>query len=186
MFSLKGLLAVLITAAVLSIPIYRYWTFLTRGMQPSSSTLKLNEIEKNGVPDFTLPDLKGQPVSVKQFRGKVLIINLWASWCGPCVKEFPSLQKLVAQFNGDVVVLAVSQDNTRDDLESFIAAFGQPPKNFVIVWDKERITSGLLGASALPETFILKRDGGFVRKIVGEQAWDDPGAIEFFRDILKM
>jgi thiol-disulfide isomerase/thioredoxin len=155
-------------------------------MQPTSSTLKLNDLEKHGVPDFTLPDLKGNPVSVSQFKGKVLIINLWASWCGPCVKEFPSLQRLVAHFKGDVVVLAVSHDNTRDDLESFIAAFGAPPKDFVIVWDKERITNGLLGIGALPETFILKRDGGFVRKIVGEQPWDDPEAIQFFKDILTL
>jgi cytochrome c biogenesis protein CcmG/thiol:disulfide interchange protein DsbE len=183
MLSAKGLLAVIVTAAFLSVPIYFYWGFLTKGMQPTESTLRLNQLEKSGVPDFTLPDLNGKSVSLSQFRGKLVIVNIWASWCGPCVKEFPSLKKLVEEFKGELVVLAVSQDNTREDLDSFIAAFGSVPKDFVIVWDKDRITSPLLGVSALPESFILKKDGSFVRKIVGEQAWDDPEAIQFFKGL---
>jgi thiol-disulfide isomerase/thioredoxin len=186
MFSLRGVAAVFITAFILAIPIYRYWTFLTRGMQPSSSTMRLNQLETEGVPDFTLPDLNGKDVSLSQFRGRPVLVNLWASWCAPCVKEFPSLKGLVEHFKGQLVVLAVSHDHSREDLDSFIKAFGQVPADFVIVWDKERKTGQLLGTDQLPETYILNKDHKLVRKIAGEQAWDTPMALQFFRETLDL
>ena len=180
MLSFKGFLAVLITAAVLSVPLYFYWGFLTRGMSPSASTLRLNQLETDGVPDFTLPDLNGHPVSLSQFKNTPILVNLWASWCAPCVKEFPSLMRLVQHFNGKLVILAVSHDHNREDLDSFIKAFGAVPEHFVIVWDQDRKTSDLLGTDQLPETYILDRDHKMVRKIAGEQLWDVPGALDFF------
>lgn len=186
MFSLKGLLGVAITAAILAIPISYYWDFLNRGRRPPPSTLRLNQMEKEGVPDFTLPDLKGNPVSLHQFRGKPVLINLWASWCAPCVKEFPSLKRLVEHYKGRLSVLAVSHDNTKDDLESFIKAFGEVPKDFVIVWDKDRKTGELLGTEELPETYILNKDGKLIRKVAGEQVWDEPMALQFFTNNLGL
>lgn len=186
MFSFKGVLGVLITAAILAVPINYYWGFLTRGMRPSSGTLRLNQLEKEGVPDFTLPDLDGKPVSLSQFKGKPVLINLWASWCAPCVKEFPSLKRLVEQFKGNIVVLAVSHDHSREDLDSFIKAFGGVPKDFVIVWDKERITGELFGTDQLPETYILTKEHKLIRKVAGEQIWDEPMALQFFKDVLSL
>lgn len=183
MFSWKGILVSLVTAGLLAIPLYFYWGFLTRGMRPSASTLRLNQLEKDGVPDFTLNDLNGKPVSLSQFKGHIVLVNLWASWCGPCVKEFPSLKRLVEHFKGKVVVLAVSHDRSREDLESFIKTFGQVPEGFVILWDKERKTSELFGTDQLPETYILSSQHKLVRKIAGEQLWDDPMALKFFEDL---
>lgn len=184
MVSLKGFFAVVIAAAVLSVPIYYYWEFLTRGMQPSFSTLRLNQLETDGVPDFTLPDLNGKPVSLRQFKGRPVLLNLWASWCAPCVKEFPSLKRLVEHFKGKLVVLAVSQDHSREDLDSFIKTFGVVPEDFVIVWDKDKVTGQLFGTDQLPETYILTKEQKLLRKIAGEQAWDDPMAVQFFADSL--
>jgi cytochrome c biogenesis protein CcmG/thiol:disulfide interchange protein DsbE len=183
--SWRGLLGVFVTAAVLAVPIRYYWGFLTRGMRPTSQTLRLNELEKDGVPDFTLPGLDGKPVSLKSFEGRPVLINLWASWCAPCVKEFPSLEHLVEHYKGKLVVLAVSHDNNREDLETFIKAFGGVPENFVIVWDKDRITRDLLGTDQLPETYILSKDLKLVRKIAGEQKWDQPMAIRFFDGVME-
>ncbi len=184
MLRLKGFIGVVITATILAVPLYYYWEFLTRGMRPSGSTLRLNQLEKEGVPDFTLPDLAGQPVSLHQFAGRPVLVNLWASWCSPCVKEFPSLKHLVEHFSGKLVVLAVSHDHSRDDLDSFIRTFGKVPKDFVIVWDKDRKTSELFGTDQLPETYILTREHRLVRKVAGEQLWDQPTALQFFTDIL--
>jgi thiol-disulfide isomerase/thioredoxin len=184
MLSVKGLLAVLVTAGFLSVPIYMYWGFLTRGMQPSTSTQKLDQLEKNGVPDFSFPDLSGNQVKLSDFKGRPVIVNLWASWCAPCVKEFPSLKGLVEHYKGKMVVLAISHDRTKDDLESFINAFGSVPKDFVIVWDKERKSGEMLGTDQLPETYILNSDLKLVRKVVGEQVWDSPRALEFFGETL--
>jgi len=185
MLSLKGLLGVFATAAILSIPTYYYWDFLNRGRRPSQSTLRLNQLEKEGVPDFTMPDLEGHPVALSSFAGRPVLINLWASWCGPCVKEFPSLKRLVEHFKGKLVVLAVSHDRTREDLDSFIKTFGEVPKDFVIVWDKEAKTGELLGTDQLPETYILDSGHKLVRKIAGEQLWDEPMALQFFSDHLN-
>jgi thiol-disulfide isomerase/thioredoxin len=184
MLNVKGLIGVLITAVLLAIPISYYWRFLTRGMRPSAPTLRLNELEKSGVPDFTLPDLNGKMVSLSDFKGKPVLINLWASWCAPCVKEFPSLKRLVEHYRGNLVVLAVSHDHSREDLDSFIKTFGRVPPEFVILWDKEKKTGELLGTEQLPETYILNQDHKMVRKIAGEQLWDESRALEFFSAIL--
>ncbi len=186
MFSLKGLLAVVVTALLLAIPLRYYWEFLTRGMRPSPATLRLNELEKQGVPDFTLPDLQGKKVSLHDFAGQPVLVNLWASWCAPCVKEFPSLKRLVEHFNGKLTVLAISHDHSREDLDSFIATLGGVPKNFVILWDRERTTGELFGTDQLPETYVLTKEHRLVRKVAGEQLWDDPMAFDFFAKILDL
>ena len=184
MISLKGLLAVVIAAGVLSIPMYFYWEFLTRGMRPPESTQTLNRLERDGVPNFTLNDLDGRPVSLDQFEGRVILINVWATWCAPCVKEFPSLKRLVEKFKGRVVVLAVSYDRDAEDIRTFIQAFGGLPSAFKVVWDQEKITSDLLGTDVLPETYILTPQRKLIRKIAGETTWDDPMAQKFFSDLL--
>lgn len=181
----RGLLAVVIVAALLSVPMYCYWQTLTRGMRPPETTQILNRLEKTGVPDFAFPTLEGKSVSVSEFKGKVLLINLWATWCAPCVKEFPSLSNLVERFKGRVVVLAVSHDRDREDIVTFVKAFGDLPKDFVIVWDKERTSGKLLGTDALPETYILSPEQKLLRKIAGETIWDNAMAVQFFDEILN-
>ena len=184
MLSFKGLFAVLVAAVVLAIPMYFYWEFLSSGMRPPESTLTLNRLEKTGVPDFTLPDLDGKPVRLYQFEDKIVLVNVWATWCAPCVKEFPSLKRLVEKFKGQIVVLAVSYDRDREDVRTFITAFGGLPSSFVVVWDEKKITSDLLGTDVLPETYILTRQRKLLRKIAGETTWDDPMAQAFFREQL--
>lgn len=185
MFSWRALLVSVFVGAVLSVPLYYYWEYLTRGMRPPQSTQMLAEMEKQGVPDFTLNDLNGKPVSLHDFKGKIVLINFWATWCAPCVKEFPSLQRLVKKFKGQVVVVAVSYDRQRDDIDSFIRAFGGTDDNFVILWDKERTTARLYGTDVLPETYLVDRDHKLIRKIAGEALWDEPMALQFFEDIVN-
>jgi thiol-disulfide isomerase/thioredoxin len=185
MLSIRGVFAVVVMAAVLSVPIYFYWGKLTKGMQPSSSTIILNRLELEGLPELTFHTLDGRPVSLSEFRGKILVLNIWATWCAPCVKEFPSLQRLAEKMGGQLVVLAVSQDKLRDDIEYFIKAFGKTPKDFVIAWDKDRVSAQALGTDVLPETYIVSPEGRLVRKVAGETSWDDPMALQFFKDILS-
>lgn len=184
MLSLRGLLAVLVTLGVLSIPFYYYWDFLNQGRRPPPATLKLNELEKTGVPDFTVKGLDGKEVKLSDFRGKIVLVNIWATWCAPCVKEFPSLQGLVKRMGGKVVVLAVSYDKHFEDIETFIKAFGGVPENFLIAWDPDRKTTGVFGTDVLPETYIISGEGKMVRKIAGETTWDDPMAVRFFENLL--
>lgn len=185
MLNFKAITAVVVVAFILSIPLYSYWDFLTRGMRPPEATQKLNEMEQTGVPDFTLPDLEGKPVSVSQFRGKILLINIWATWCSPCVKEIPSLKGLVEHFKGEVQILAISQDKNLEDITSFLRAFGGLPEHFKVVWDKDKAMKKIFGTEALPETYIVSRDGQIVRKIAGDTVWNDAMALEYFKQLLE-
>jgi thiol-disulfide isomerase/thioredoxin len=186
MWSAKGALAVLITAGILSVPLYYYWGYLTKGMRPPISTQKLNDMEKTGVPDFSIKDLEGKEVNVKDFRGKLLLVNIWATWCAPCVKEFPSMKRLLLKFPNDLAILAVSYDRQREDIDAFIKAFGGVPPNFHIAWDKERKTTDVFGTDVLPETYIIGRNGKMIRKIAGEATWDEPMAIDFFQELVNL
>ena len=175
----------LVTGAILAVPLYFYWEFLTKGMRPPAATLKLNELEKNGVPNFSTMTLDGRQIQLSDYKGKIVLVNIWATWCAPCVKEFPSLQGLVKAMKGQVVVLAVSFDKHREDVDTFIKAFGGVSEGFVIAWDPERKLGPVFGTDVLPETYIISPAGALLRKIAGETTWDDPMALRFFEDILS-
>ncbi len=86
--------------------------------------------------------------------------------------------------NGKLVVLAVSQDKDREDIDTFIKAFGGLPKDFIVLWDKDKKATDLFGTDALPETYIISPERKLIRKVAGETTWDDSLALEFFRNIL--
>ena len=183
----KGLIAVAIFAVVLGIGWMRYHAFLTAGMEPTAGTKKLNELEANGVPDFELTDLKGNPVKLSQFADRTVILSFWASWCEPCVEEFPSMVKLVEFFKGKIVLLAVSADKSQGDIESFLKPFGSKlPKDVVIVWDKDKKVAEQYGPEALPESFILGKGLKILRKVAGSENWYAPGAVQLFNDIVNL
>jgi thiol-disulfide isomerase/thioredoxin len=184
MWSWKAWFVVLITAGLLSIPMYFYWEFLTQGMAPPKGTQILNKLEKEGVPNFSLPDLNGKMISLTDFKGKILLVNIWATWCAPCVKEFPSMRGLVEHFKGQVAILAVSHDKSREDIDSFIKTFGGLPEDFVVVWDREKKVAELFGTDVLPETYLLSKDQKLLRKVAGETVWNEPMALEFFQELL--
>lgn len=185
MWSWKAFAAVVIAAGLMSIPMYSYWEGLTQGMRPPQGTLTLNELEKHGVPNFSYPDINGKMISLTDFKGKILLVNIWATWCAPCVKEFPSMKGLVEHFKGEVAILAISHDKNREDIDTFIQAFGGLPSDFVVVWDKEKTIAKIFGTEQLPETYILSKQQKLLRKIAGETVWNEPMALEFFKELLE-
>lgn len=123
-------------------------------------------------PDFTLSDLKQNPVSLSDFSDKVVVVNFWASWCAPCVEEFPSLLKFIKAFEKEVVVIAVSHDTNPEDAQKFLDKFGvQPSSNFQVLIDLDRGVGKRYGVGALPESFIFSKNLKFERKIVGFRDW---------------
>ncbi|MGE0761803.1 MAG: TlpA family protein disulfide reductase [Bdellovibrionales bacterium] len=184
---LKGFLAVAVLGGALWLGWLRYHDFLTAGMQPTLGTQKLNEMEVGGVPDFELEDLNGNRVKLSQFADRTVILSFWASWCDPCVAEFPSMVKLVEHFKGQVVLLAVSADKSKADIESFLKPYANKlPKDCVIVWDKERKVAEQYGTEALPESYILSKGLKIVRKVAGSEDWYSPGAVQLFEAIVKL
>ena len=127
-------------------------------------------------PDFSAPDLKGQAVSLASLRGKVVVLNVWTTWCPPCREEMPSMERLAAHFRGrDFQLLAVSQDEGgKEPVEAFAREFGL---SFPVLLDPERQVGERFGVWGYPETFVIDRSGYVVERVIGPRKWDSPESI---------
>ncbi len=121
-------------------------------------------------PELTLTDMQGQPVSLAQFRGQVVILNFWATWCPPCREEMPSMERLY-QDNRDkgLVMLAVNVEaNGQQAVSQFLQ---RHPYSFPVLLDNEATAQKAYGVFRFPESFIIDRNGVVVEKIVGGRNW---------------
>lgn len=185
--ALKGLIVVGVLAGLLYSGWAVYRDFLTQGQKPPEGTLKLNQMDKAGVPDFSIKDIKGSSFSLSQFDDKIVIVNFWASWCEPCVKEFPSLIRLLEKYKDDVVLLAISADYTKEDLLGFAKAFKVLDiPNFIVAWDKDQKVAAKYGTAVLPESYIVGKNRELVRKVAGVEEWDSPDAMRFFEEVIVL
>jgi peroxiredoxin len=129
--------------------------------------------EGNSALDFTLQDQNGKKISLSDLRGKVVLLNFWASWCGPCLSEMGSLDKLYQQLKGKPFeLLAISLDE--DGWKAISAFLKKTPVTFPILLDNDFKTSEQYGTYRLPESYLISPQGQIAEKIVGPQAWDDP------------
>ena len=126
--------------------------------------------------DFTVQDSDHQ-VSLNQFRGQVVIVNFWATWCPPCMQELPSMMDMQNQLRSrGVMVLGVSIDIDDDAYHRFLK---RRNINFVTVRDPDQKVAGMYGTSGWPESYIIDRQGVLRRKIVGPINWDSPEVMQF-------
>lgn len=179
--SWKAFLVTLIVLAFLGLGWLRYKNFLTKGQSPPGAIKVLDQLEEKGIPDLHFKDIYQNPLSIKDFKGKVLIINFWASWCEPCVQEFPSMLDLIHKMSGKVQILAISADYNKEDLLLFLKAFkAENNPYFHVVWDKDQKIAKQFGTTALPESYILDRQGKLIKKVSGAENWSSPDAISYF------
>ena len=131
-------------------------------------------------PDFQAEDLEGDLVSVADYAGRVVLLNVWATWCPPCLEEMPSMQRLYEEFSqDDFEILAVSVDAPFGELdrggmpggqvEAFAQRFGL---TFPILRDPEGRIQRVYQTTGVPETFLIGRDGIIYKKIAGGAHWD--------------
>jgi len=116
------------------------------------------------VPDFTLNTLNGDSVRLSSLRGKVVLINFWATWCGYCVHEMPDLQALHEMYEGEVVVLAVNVREAPDSVARFIKTNGY---SFTVLLDADGKVARAYMVSGLPTTFVVDRKGVLSSSRVG-------------------
>jgi peroxiredoxin len=133
-------------------------------------------------PDFTLPDLNGKLHRLAQYRGKVVFLNLWATWCPPCRMEMPGMERLYRRLGGrDFVMLAVSADEGgKDAVAPFVAEMGL---TFPVLLDPEGHLSPRYGVTGYPETFLIDRNGQVVNHTIGPADWDEEVVV---RNILAL
>ena len=121
-------------------------------------------------------DAHGNPVSLADYRGKVVVVNFWATWCPPCVEEMPSLDRLAERMQGKgVAVVPISIDREVARIERFFA--GNRIENLDIHHDADRKVSRRAGVLGLPVTAIVDAQGHEVARLVGDAEWDSPEAV---------
>jgi cytochrome c biogenesis protein CcmG, thiol:disulfide interchange protein DsbE len=127
-------------------------------------------------PDFTVQDSQTK-VTLSQYRGQVVVLNFWATWCPPCVEEVPSLVEMQRRMKSKgVTVIAVSVDADENAYKSFIKDHNV---NLLTVRDPDQKSSQLYGTFKFPETYVIDRKGIMRRKFIGAVDWTDPEIAEF-------
>jgi len=124
-------------------------------------------ITKSGpAPDFTLQSLDGNSMRLSDFRGKAVLLNFWATWCGPCKIEMPWFIELQKQYQaqGLQIVGVAMDDSSQEDIAKFAQEMGV---NYPVLIGKEAVGDAYGGVPALPESFFIGRDGKIVDKIIG-------------------
>ncbi|MDP6625897.1 MAG: TlpA disulfide reductase family protein [Nitrospinota bacterium] len=134
-------------------------------------------------PEFTFPNINGKSVSLSQFRGKVVFLNIWATWCGPCRVEMPGMEKLWRKFkNEDFVMLAVSIDRLGEPVVTpFIQELGL---TFPALLDPESTIQSLYMVRALPSSLIIDKNGRIVTRVAGGREWYTPEIIDIFEKLI--
>lgn len=123
----------------------------------------------SAIPDLTITDPRGQAIKLSSLKGKPLLVNLWATWCGPCVAELPALGKLAVERVGELQVLIVSQDTQTEKVAPFLKAHGVPQLE---PWlDPKNDLTFHYGTGILPTTVFYDKDGKEVWRYVGAHDW---------------
>ena len=134
-------------------------------------------VEGGAFPPLLLPRFDGGQASLGEYRGKLVILNIWATWCPPCRAELPSLDRLAARLDPRrFAVLGLSVDSEKDIALEFLRAQGIRFPNFIDA--DQRISRDILGIQVYPDTFLIDPQGRLLRRIVGERSWDDERFIE--------
>lgn len=136
----------------------------------AESPEKQNTEAKNTLPDFTLTDLEGNTVSLKDFRGKNVYLNFWASWCPPCKAEMPDIEKLYQETKGtDLIILAV---NIGEDKETVVNFMSQYKYNFKVLLDADSSVAQMYGVSSIPESIFIDKEGNLVNSQIGALTYE--------------
>jgi cytochrome c biogenesis protein CcmG, thiol:disulfide interchange protein DsbE len=168
----KFLSGIAVAAALAAIYVFAMPTY--RNGEPS--------IAGRSAPDFSF-ELNGHATRLSDLRGKVVVLDFWATWCPPCVQETPSLNALeqrIAPEGG--MVLGISQDDNSAAYEHFLTDHHVV---FPTYRDSTKKIAANYGTAMFPEAYIIGRDGHIARKIVGPQDWDSPELVSDINALLR-
>lgn len=131
------------------------------------------------VPDIPFADEQGHMLSLKEFRGKTVLLNIWATWCGPCRREMPTLDRLQARLGGErfqIVALSIDRGGP-SAIQRFYAETGV--RNLALFVDANGRAGSSLGLVGLPGTLLIDPEGREVARLIGPAEWDSPEMIAF-------
>ena len=143
------------------------------------------EVQAGGVlRDVQMQGLLGPSIKLSVLRGKPLVINVWASWCGPCRQEMASLERLSRRFWGEQLnVIGISTDDYKDRAEAFLRKSGVTFSNYI---DQRLALENMLGADRLPLTLLVDGQGRVLAKFYGAKEWDSPESLALIARYLRI
>jgi cytochrome c biogenesis protein CcmG, thiol:disulfide interchange protein DsbE len=129
------------------------------------------------VPDFAFVDSESHQARLSDLRGSVVFVNFWATWCGSCIEEIPSIEKLYRKLSENpqfkIVTILV-----KDDLQRASGFMKQNGLTFPVYLNTDESAAKLFGITGVPETFILDKKGILRHKVIGPAEWDSPGVMQ--------
>ena len=166
---------------------------LLPSLLPAAEKIRAEELEKVGLYalkegtrsiDFVLKDLNGKEISLSSFKGKVVLLNFWATWCPPCRAEMPSMERLYRRFKDkDLVILAVDLREEAKIVRKFVA--GQK-LSFPVLLDSDGRVGAIYGAQSIPLSYLVGRDGNVLAGSIGGREWDSREYLAFFTRLLAV
>lgn len=160
------------------------WLGLGLVLPISASAKTPGEVEVGSVlRDATMRGLNGPDRKLSEFRGKPLIINVWASWCPPCIQEMGSLERLAwSDLGHQFTVIGISTDDYPESAKGFLRKSNATLNHYI---DRELELEHMLGAEHLPLTLLVDAKGRVLSKIVGAREWDSPQAQQLIRTTFR-
>lgn len=148
----------------------------------SFSRLKLSRAGAGSpLPSFELSTVDGKTIGFSQLRGKVVVLNFWATWCGPCKEEMPALDRLSRQFDPhDVAILTITTEHERTGIQQFMKQFNS---KLPVLLDEQRDVSLAFMVRGLPTTVFVDKSGKVVGRAVGPREWDGPDAVAYIQHL---
>lgn len=134
--------------------------------KPENNSSNTNSFVNDKAPDFALKSVDGKVVKLSDYKGKIIILDFWATWCPPCRKGIPDLISIQNEYKNDVVIIGVSLDGdkTIKDVPDFIKQYGI---NYPIVYGDEKIVTAYGGIQAIPTAFVIDKKGNIIDQHVG-------------------
>jgi len=136
------------------------------------------------LPSFELTTVDGKTIDFSQLRGKVVVLNFWATWCGPCKEEMPALDRLSRRFDPrDVAILTITTEHERTSIQQFMK---QLDSALPVLFDEQRDVSLAFMVRGLPTTVLVAKNGTIVARAVGPREWDGPDAVSLIERLREM
>jgi len=136
-------------------------------------------------PNFSLPDMAGQKVELKDYRGKVVFLNFWATWCLTCEEEMPSMERLYQKFKGkpfEMLTVSIDKDG-KNVVADYLEKFGL---TFPALLDPKSKIGKLYRTTGVPETFIINKEGYITHKAIGPRKWDTEESFKAFERLTRL
>ncbi len=135
--------------------------------------------------ELEFPDMDGKTVHMQDFKGKVVLLNFWATWCPPCIKEMPSMQRLRNKFaDQPFEIVAINTGDTPKALQTFLDN-SETELTFPILLDQRSISFAVLQIPGLPMSFLLNKDGKSVMTFMGGREWDEEAQVKEIKKALS-